>query len=128
MSKRLYGIRGAVCAENTCLSIQKETVEMIEKIIKENNLISDDIVSLQFTLTKDLDEKNPAAALRLGIKDFDFSSVALFCSQEAFIKGGMEKVIRVLVTCYMEEGKKPFHVYLNGAEKLRPDFSNQIRK
>ncbi|MDR1929402.1 MAG: chorismate mutase [Treponema sp.] len=29
--------------------------------------------------------------------------------------------MRVLLHCYLEEGRAPRHVYLNGAEALRPD-------
>lgn len=120
--KRLYAIRGAVCAENTKESISEATVEMCSKIFDLNGVKSEDIVSMQFTLTKDLDEANPCAALRRDYKGIDVSKVPLFCSQEAFIKGGLEKVVRLLLTVYLEENSKIENVYLRGAECLRPDF------
>lgn len=124
--KRLYGIRGASCAENTSESIIKSVKEMCSSLFLQNNLSADDIVSIHFTLTDDLTVLNPAAALRKSDCGTDVSSCALFCSQEAKIDGGMKHVIRVLVTAYMRESEKPHHIYINGAEKLRPDFSKGI--
>lgn len=56
-----------------------------------NSLSAADIVSVQFTLTRDLDVFNPCAALRANDVGIDTSHIPLFCSQEAYIKGGLEK-------------------------------------
>ena len=53
--KRLYGIRGAITAENNKESITEKTVEMCSLIFNENKLLPEDFVSMHFTLTK---EKN----------------------------------------------------------------------
>ncbi|WP_295797107.1 chorismate mutase [uncultured Treponema sp.] len=126
MEKRIFGIRGAVCAENTPESIKENVGEMCHLIFKENNLQPDDIVSVHFTMTQDLKCMNAAAALRKSDVGIDTSLLALFVSQEASIDGMLPRAIRVLVTAYLPAEKKPIHVYINGAEKLRPDFS--IRK
>lgn len=120
---RLFAVRGATGAENTAQSIVENTVEMCSRIFKENSLFPEDIVSVQFTLTKDLDAMNPASALRKGDCGIDVSRIPLFCSQEPDIKGSPEKLIRVLVTAYSEEGAVARHVYINGAERIRPDFA-----
>ena len=120
--KRLFGIRGAVCAENTKESISLQTAEMCRKLFSENSLSAADLVSVQFTLTRDLDVFNPCAALRANDVGIDTSRIPLFCSQEAYIKGGLEKVIRILITAYMDENAVPSPVYMGGAEVLRPDF------
>ena len=104
--KRLFGIRGAVCAENTKESISLQTAEMCRKLFSENSLSAADIVSVQFTLTRDLDVFNPCAALRANDVGIDTSRIPLFCSQEA----------------YMDENAVPSPVYMGGAEVLRPDF------
>jgi chorismate mutase len=65
---------------------------------------------------------NPCAALRFSGSNIDSSKIPLFCSQEAYIKNGLPKVIRVLITTYVEKNQDITHVYINGAEKLRPDF------
>ena len=124
--KRLYGIRGAITAENNKESITEKTVEMCSLIFNENKLLPEDFVSMHLTLTKDLDEMNPCAALRKSYKGIDVSRIPLFCSQEAYIKGGLEKVIRVLITVYMEDGYVPQNVYLGGAAVLRPDLKDRL--
>ena len=122
--KRLCAIRGASTAENTKESIEKQTVRLIQEIVSQNKICAKDIVDFHFTLTKDLDVLNPATALRLNQDKFDFDvkTVPLFCSQEAFIQGGLERCIRVMVTGYFNRKKIKF-VYLEQARKLRPDIS-----
>ena len=119
---RLFGIRGATGAENTKESVIQNVGQMFSQLAKENNLKSEDIVSIQFTITADLNQMNPAAALRRGNPPIDVSRVPLFCSQEPQIEGSPEKMIRVLITTYLEDDAKVVPVYINGGEKLRPDF------
>ena len=120
--KRLFGIRGAVCAENTAASIGRATVRLCSRLLEENRLSAEDIVAMHFTLTRDLDACNPCAAFRRDYRQMNTAGIALFCSQEAFVQGGLPKVVRLLVTAYLEEGSSLRHVYLDGAEVLRPDF------
>lgn len=119
--KRIYAARGAIFAENTKDSIQEKVVKLFNAVIQKNQVESDDIVSLQWTMTKDLDAMNPATALRLGKTFVPTSEIPLFCSQELFVQGGRPKVIRMLLTAYMDH--KPAHIFLDGAEALRPDIS-----
>jgi len=123
MNTRLYGIRGATGADNTKESITKNVCEMMKAIYTSNNIKPEDTVSIQFTITTDLDIMNPAAALRKGETGINFSGCALFCSQEPVIVNSPEKMIRVLVTAYLPEQTAVKHVYINGGEKLRPDFA-----
>lgn len=123
MNKRLIAVRGAVCSENTKEEITKNVCTLFNQIVTLNSLSADDIVSLQFTITKELTVLNPATALRLGNTVIDTKELALFCSQEAYIEGGMKNVIRLLVTSYAPDGIEKHNVYLNGAEQLRPDFT-----
>lgn len=122
---RISAVRGAVTAENTKESIQAQTVRLVKEIIDSNNLKLEDFITIQFSLTKDLDVLNPATALRVGKDDlpYDLSSVPLFCTQEAYIQGGLEKVIRVLITGYFGEQKSLKFAYLDGAKVLRTDLA-----
>lgn len=120
--KKIVAIRGATCAENTKDSIAKNTVELCSLLFEKNSLSSGDIISVQFSLTRDLDEANPCTAMRNGNVGIDTSKIALWTSQEAFVKGGLEKVIRIMVTAYIDEKSEAHPVYINGAEILRPDF------
>lgn len=123
MNKKIAAFRGAVCVENTEQSITENTCLMCRELFERNNIKADDIVSLQFTITKDITKLNPATALRKGNPGLDVSMVPFFCSQEAEIEGGMPLVIRALLTAYYDEKGSRQNVYLNGAEKLRPDFA-----
>jgi chorismate mutase len=116
--KKLIALRGACQAENTSSDMIKQVCALYDELLHQNNLIEDDIVSIVFSLTPDLDEKNPAAALRQGGKAAD---LALFAVQEAVVKGGLERCVRILIHAYADEGKPLHHIYQNGAEVLRPD-------
>lgn len=128
MIKRLAAIRGAVCVENTPEDITNWVCKMCNEIVNKNNLAVEDLVSIQFTVTKDITKLNPATALRKGNMKINVSSVPLFCSQEPEIEGSLDSVIRVLIHCYVDEISNRYNVYLNGAEKLRPDFAVKADK
>ena len=128
MAKRLYGIRGATGAENTKASIQEQVTALCKQLFAANGIVSEDLVSIQFTMTKDLDALNPCFALRHGDVGIDVSACALFATPELEIAGGAAGLIRVLVTTYLEEKSVLQHVYISGAEKLRPDFAQANKK
>ncbi|HZK20430.1 MAG TPA: chorismate mutase [Treponemataceae bacterium] len=117
MDKRIYAIRGAIDAQNTKDSILLAVKKLTTELYTKNNIIESDIISIQFTMTKDLTELNPAAALRQAGYG---KSTALFCSVEPEITNSLTSIIRVLVTTYLD--KKPIHCYLGSTRELRPDF------
>ena len=122
--KRLFALRAAACAKNSAESIAESVVAMCSELFTRNNLSDDDIVSLQFSLTSDLDEINPCAALRKNYSgSVDVSRIPLFCTQEAVVKNALPRVIRLIAHVYMEESAAPVHVYTRGAEALRPEFA-----
>lgn len=112
-------IRGAVTAKNSKDDILAKTKELLLNIIEENNLNIDDITSIFFTATKDLDKVYPAVSAReIGITD-----AALMCFQEMYVEGSMEKCIRVTVmTESTKKQKDAKHIFLGEAQKLRPDL------
>ena len=116
--KRLYALRGATFSLNTAEDIKDKVSLLYDSLLAKNNLVPEDIVSIIFSQTGDLDALNPAAALRQTGRAGD---LALFALKEAETKDSLPLVIRVLVHCYLPEGSKPCHVYRNGAEILRPD-------
>lgn len=117
-TKRLYGIRGAVCTENTPDELRQAVCTLVRGLFEKNNIVEEDIVSLHFTLTHDLDCLNPAAALR---QSGLCTHTALFCSAEPPITGALAKTVRVLITAY--SAQKPVHLYQGKARELRPDLS-----
>lgn len=113
-------IRGAVTAENNEREeILSKTEELLNIIIEANKIATRDILSIAFTMTRDLDKVYPAVAARmLGITD-----AALLCYQELYVEGSLNKCIRVMVTCESEKRQyEAKHIYLGGASALRPDL------
>lgn len=118
-------IRGAITAEeNSKACIWENTKIMLNEIIRQNNIDINDIVSIFFTCTKDLDQAYPAVAAReLGIVD-----AALMCVQELYVKGSLEMCIRVAVNIETDKKQKDMnHIYLKGAERLRPDIVKKAK-
>ncbi|MDR2101379.1 MAG: chorismate mutase [Treponema sp.] len=116
--KRLFALRGATQCRNEAEDITREVATLYEELLEKNGLAEEDIVSIFFSLTPDLDALNPAAALR---RSGRAGETALFVLQEAAVKDGLERIVRVLIHCYLEAGSVPRHVYRNGAGVLRPD-------
>jgi chorismate mutase len=116
--KRLYALRGAAQCENTEEGIREQVSLLYDSLLAKNSLAEENIVSVIFSLTSDLDALNPAAALR---QTGRAGELALFAVQEAETIGALPRTIRVIIHCYLPEGTKPCHEYRNGAEVLRPD-------
>lgn len=113
-------IRGAVTVDNNCKTeILEKTKEVIQKILKENSIDIEEIRSIIFTATKDLDQVYPAVAAReLGITD-----ASLMCMQEMYIEGSLEKCIRIMLTADCSLNQKELrHIFLGKAVTLRPDL------
>ncbi|MDR2517899.1 MAG: chorismate mutase [Spirochaetaceae bacterium] len=117
--KRLKALRGAACALNEKEDISRQAAALYDALLRENRLQEEDLVSLIFSVTKDLDAENPASALR---RSGRAREAALFAVQEADTAGSPARVIRALAHCYLTG--EPVHIYRNGAESLRPDRSH----
>lgn len=123
MEKRICAIRGATRAENSRESILKNVESLCREIFEKNKVASEDLISIMFTQTRDLDELNPCYALRHGDVGIDVSRVALFAMNEIETKGMLSRTIRVMVMAYLSSDSEIYHIYKNGAEVLRPDFA-----
>ncbi len=116
---RMRGVRGATTAEaNTREAILAATDELLRLMIEANQLCADDVASVIFTTTSDLNADYPALAARaLGWHD-----VALMCAHEMNVPHGLPMCIRVLVHWNtVRRAAEVQHVYLKGAARLRPD-------
>jgi chorismate mutase len=115
-------LRGAITVDNNDASdILSATAELLNEIIRRNDINRDDIISIIFTVTRDLDAAFPAVAARqMGLTD-----VALMCTNEMHVKGSLEKCIRILMHINTEKRNSDLkHVYLRGAKVLRPDIAD----
>jgi chorismate mutase len=116
--KKIFALRGATQCLNTQDDIIAQIAAVYDALLADNKLSEDDIVSLIFSITDDLDAINPAAALRRAGRGAD---IVLFSTQEPKSINAFKRTVRLLLHCYMEEGSIPQHSYRNGAEALRPD-------
>lgn len=116
----IRAIRGAITIENNVESeVLDQASKLIKQIISKNSLKIEDIISIIFTVTDDLNAVYPAAAVRkMGIVD-----VPLMCVQEMKVPGSLEKCLRVMLHISTDRNKSEIeHVYLEGATVLRPDL------
>ncbi|MFQ5595049.1 MAG: chorismate mutase [Anaerolineae bacterium] len=119
MSMMCRGVRGAtIVQENSREAILAGTRELLQQMVDANEIDPDDVASAIFTTTPDLDAEFPAVAAR----QIGWHDQALMCGHEIAVPDALHKCIRVLIhwntTKQQDEIK---HVYINGAERLRPD-------
>jgi len=118
----LRGIRGATTASaNTRQAILEATRELLDALIRANDLHAEDIASVYFTVTPDLDAAFPASAAR----SLGWNDVALLDAQAPHVAGDVPRCIRVLIhwNTHRTAGEIR-HVYLHDARGLRPDRVN----
>ncbi|GAB6174070.1 chorismate mutase [Paradesulfitobacterium aromaticivorans] len=117
------GIRGATTVgSNTAEEIKEATIELLQAIVKENNLSEEDIVSAIFTVTSDLNADFPASSARA----IGWDRVPLLCSTEIPVPGSMPLCIRVLLQVNSDKSQLEIsHVYLRKAVGLRQDLAAQ---
>ncbi len=116
------GIRGAICVDiNDAGAIVAATRELLERIVAANNVATEDIASVIFTATPDLNAAYPARAAR----DMGWVNVPLMCTQEMAVTDGLPRCIRVLVLWNTDRpADQIHHVYLGEARNLRPDLAS----
>ena len=115
------GVRGATTVlENTKEEIVKHTAELLERIINENNIDTENIASIIFTTTSDVYNEFPAVAAR---EILSLNSVPLLNMQEIDNPNGLNSCIRILIHWNTDLNQDQIkHVYLNGATVLRTDL------
>ena len=117
----LRAIRGATTAENTSDSIIGNTKCLLEEILAANNLEINQVISVLFTCTKDLNAVYPAVAAR----ELGMMQASLMCVQEADVVDSLPQCIRIQIMADMDVAQKDVrHVYLKETRSLRPDLIN----
>ena len=100
----------------------EEFIEFTE-INPQKVLNNEDIISMCFTMTKDLDAVYPAVAVR---EILDIHDIPMLNYEEKHIQGSLSKCIRVMMYINTEKTKADIkHIYLNNAKNLRKDLINK---
>ena len=118
---KVRAIRGATQLDvDSVDEMRVAVVDLLTTLFSENEISTDDLVSILFTATPDIHSDFPAAAART----LELGSIPLICAQEIDVAGALPRVVRVLVHAYSHRTHAEIkHIYLRGAEALRQDIA-----
>lgn len=121
MEWRVRAIRGATTvSENSVPAIREAVMELLDQLEKQNNLDTEQIISMTFSVTCDLDVVFPAKIAR---ERPHWNHVPLLDVQQMHVEGGLERCIRFLAHVNLPTTQTEiYHLYLRGAKILRPDL------
>jgi tryptophan synthase alpha chain len=115
------GIRGATTIDsNTAEDIAEATTDLLDAMIRLNEIAPEDVVSAIFTTTPEITASFPALAAR----DLGWTAVPLLCAHEMNVPGALGGVVRILL--HVNTPRTPAeirHVYLRNARALRPEWA-----
>ncbi|MDE2951444.1 MAG: chorismate mutase [Chloroflexota bacterium] len=121
----MRGVRGAITvASNSNQAILSATQELLRAMIERNGIVEDDVASVLFSATPELDDTFPAKAARL----MGWTRTALMGFQEADVQHGLPMCIRVLIHWNTDKSIDEIqHVFLRDAAQLRPDLADDYK-
>jgi chorismate mutase len=117
------GVRGATTASaNTREAILGATRELLDALIRANQIQAADVASIYFTMTPDLNAAFPATAAR----EMGWADTALLDAQAPRVPNDIARCIRVLIHWNTDCARDNIrHAYLHNASQLRPDWANR---
>jgi chorismate mutase len=120
---RLRGIRGATTVDaNTREAILAASTELLSAITEANGIQRDDVASVFFSTTSDLNAEFPALAAR----HMGWSHVALMCAHEMNVPGSLPMCLRIMMHVNTERTPEELRfIYLRGARVLRQDLADE---
>lgn len=115
------GVRGATTVENdTAAEIWAATRELLQEMVRANDIHSEDVACAWFTATPDVHAAFPARAAR----DLGWTLVPLMDAVEMDVPGALPRCIRILLEWNTDRPQAAIrHTYLRGAVALRPDLT-----
>ncbi len=118
--QRVRALRGATTLDRDDKAHMIErTQELIAGMFERNGLAEDDLISIVFTATDDIDCGFPAEAAR----EAGITHVPLLCARELDVTGSIARCVRILVHAYTDRSPADLrHVYLHDARQLRTDL------
>lgn len=126
INEKIWAVRGAITIdEDDAINVITATKELLEELFQRNRILPEQIVSMIFSVTSDINSEFPAVAAReIGLVD-----TPLFCTREMEKAGSLPLCIRVLIHFYTPLGKSEIKpVYLGEAVRLRPDLVKKEEK
>jgi chorismate mutase len=123
--KSIRAFRGAIQLNvDASEEMRKCVAQLLKEILESNSIENEDLISMLFTATPDLTCEFPAVGARV----FGITDVPLICASEIDVKGALPRTVRVLLHAESSLTRAEItHVYLNGAEILRPDLGNSAK-
>lgn len=120
MNSAVRALRGATTVDaDTTEQIEERIIALLAELFERNGIHHDDLISIVFTATSDINSAFPAAAARA----FGLGDVPLLCAQELDIVDGTPLCLRVLIHLNTERGRDELHhIYREGAKGLRDDL------
>ena len=117
--------RGATqLSADTKEDMRSAVVELLKEMLSVNSLGHEDLISILFTATPDIQSDFPAA----GVREFGLVDLPLICAQELDIEGALPRTIRLLIHANSSLSRAQIsHVYLRGAAILRPDLAKNSK-
>jgi chorismate mutase len=124
--KTVRAFRGATqLSADTKAEMREAVIELLQEILKANSISNDDLISILFTATPDLQSDFPAA----GVRELGLVDLPLICAQELDVKGSLPRTIRLLIHATSSLTRSEVtHKYLRGAVVLRPDLTAKADK
>lgn len=117
----MQAIRGATTvSENTVEAMREAVTELLDELERRNQLQPEDMISVTFSVTRDLDAVFPAAIAR---PRPGWDNVAMLDVQQMHVEGSLQRCIRFLIHAYLPTSTPIHHIYLREAKNLRPDWS-----
>ncbi|ADI64237.1 chorismate mutase [Trichormus azollae] len=121
MEWQMRAIRGATTvAENSVEAVREAVTELLDELEKRNNIQPEDMISVTFSVTQDIDAIFPAAIARSRPL---WDSVAMLDVQQMHVEGSLQRCVRFLIHANLPTSAPIHHIYLRQAAKLRPDWS-----
>ena len=119
------GVRGATTVEgNDAAGIRERTLELLSILVEQNRIRPQDLASVVFTVTEDLDAEFPALAVR-ALRGWE--EVPLLCAREIPVPGSLGRCVRILLHWNTDEPQESVrHAFLRGARELRPQWAVRV--
>jgi chorismate mutase len=119
---RVRAIRGATTVPvNSKEAIAQAVMELLDELETHNQLDPKEMISVTFSVTKDLDAVFPAAIAR---QRPGWDQIPLMDFQHMSVEGSLERCIRLLVHFNTPNpNARVYHPYLRRAKDLRPDLA-----